>query len=178
MDYIIEKFKKMNTKNKAVVIAVAVLILIIIFGRLKSSFSKKTPEPVTTTAVTTETTTQPITESTTEKETESETEAETEKAEENTEAEETENTKAGRVGIRKEFKEFWDSYVKFMDSYVKATKDPGSAEYIRALADYVEFTDKAAEWEDEDDLSDEEMKYMTAAQAKIAAKYIEAAWSN
>ena len=175
MDYIVEKFKKMNTKNKVIAVVVAVLIVLILFGRLKSSFSRKEPEPVTTTAVTTETTTETTTESTTEEETPTETVEETED-----EAEEEEDTtaKSSRTGVRKEFKEFWDSYVKFMDSYAEAMKNPGSADYIRALADYVEFTDKADDWEDADDLSDEEIKYMTAAQAKIAGKLVEAAWSS
>lgn len=80
-----------------------------------------------------------------------------------------------KTGIDPEFKEFWDSYVKFMDSYVNAMKDPGSSDYLRALADYEDFIDKAAEYEDDDNLTDEELKYMAAAQAKIVAKYAEAA---
>ena len=181
MDFIIEKFKKAERKKQAIYIVIAVIIVLAIFGRLKSSLSKKTDSaPVTTTTVTvsqteaeTETTSRTTTvkKEMTEKET---TDPESEETEEDEEKEE----EPSRTGIRKDFKDFWDSYVKFMDTYVDAMKNPDSANYIRVLADYAEFTDKATDWEDSDDLSDEEIKYMTAAQAKITAKYVEAALSS
>lgn len=82
--------------------------------------------------------------------------------------------KKARTGIDPDFKKFWDSYEAFIDSYVKLMTDPSalySLEYLNMVAEYAEWAEKADDW-DEDELTAEEVAYMTEVNARIAAKMV------
>lgn len=113
-------------------------------------------ETETTNAVTTETTT----EATTERQT--------------TAASTTDAQTTKRTGIDPDFKAFWDSYEKFYDTYIycMSHKDEFStSEYLAVMTQYADFTEKAEAYdENDDDLTDEEVKYMAAVQARVMSK--------
>lgn len=86
--------------------------------------------------------------------------------------------KKARTGIDPDFKAFWDSYEAFVDKYVKFMKDPDSmndtVEYLSLVSQYADFCAKADAY-DEDDLTNEEIAYMTKVEARVAAKLADAA---
>lgn len=77
-------------------------------------------------------------------------------------------------GLAPEFKKFWDEYVEFMEKYVSVMNDPENEDYEKLTEKYSEYSEKAAEYESSEDLTDDEIHYMTDAQAKITALYADA----
>ena len=75
------------------------------------------------------------------------------------------------------FKEFWDEYENFVDSYVKVMNKPESKDYSEKMAQYKKYSDRAKEYENDRTLTDEELAYMTDAQARISEKIAEASLS-
>lgn len=76
--------------------------------------------------------------------------------------------------IAPEFKEFWDEYEKFMKKYVSVMNDPENKDYEKLTEQYSKYSEKAAEYENSEALTDNEIRYMTDAQAKITAMYADA----
>ena len=74
----------------------------------------------------------------------------------------------------KEFADFWQSYEMFMTEYAEVLNDPDNPGYPEAAEYYGKYTRKADAYENDKTLTDEEVKYMTEAQARIAAIYAEA----
>jgi len=81
---------------------------------------------------------------------------------------------SNRTGIDPEFKEFWDSYEKFYDTYIYCmshTDEFSTSEYLAIMSQYADFAEKAEAYnKNDDDLTDEEVKYMAAVQARVTAK--------
>ncbi len=81
-------------------------------------------------------------------------------------------------GIRPEFKQFMDSYEAFIDEYIAFMKkyekssNPMSmmADYTTYMQKLIEFSDKADEWNDDDDLTTEELLYYTEVSLRIDQK--------
>ena len=89
-----------------------------------------------------------------------------------TEAIKNETIKHG--GISPGFKKFWDDYESFMDSYAPVMNDKSNPDYKKLSARYDDYVKKAAEYESSEDLTAEEVDYMTSAHARISAKYASA----
>ncbi len=90
----------------------------------------------------------------------------------------TKPTEADTDGIRPEFQEAMDSYEEFMGKYVefmkKYAESDGSdlslmADYMLFISDYEEAMEEFDKW-DEDEMSDEEMKYYIEVQARVLKK--------
>ena len=77
-------------------------------------------------------------------------------------------------GIAPEFKQFWDDYEEFMKKYVSVMNDPENKDYEKMTEEYSGYTEKASEYENSEDLTDDEIRYMTDAQAKITEMYADA----
>lgn len=75
------------------------------------------------------------------------------------------------------FKEFWDEYEDFVDSYVKVMNNPENPEYKEKTEQYKKYSETAEKYENDSSLTDEELEYMTGAQARISAKIAEASLS-
>lgn len=103
-----------------------------------------------------------------------ETEATTEITTETTIKAQTTKRASNRAGIDPDFKEFWDSYEKFYDTYIYCMnhKDEFStSEYLDVMSQYADFVEKAEAYdENDDDLTNEEIEYMAAVQARVMAK--------
>jgi hypothetical protein len=74
----------------------------------------------------------------------------------------------------REFAEFWESYEKFMTEKAAVIYNPDDPEYNEVIDEYRKYTRKADAYENDRTLTDEEVKYMTEAQARIAAINAEA----
>ncbi len=83
----------------------------------------------------------------------------------------TAGTSSGKTtGIDPSFKAFWDSYEAFMIKNYKIICNPTAAglnEYIGLFAQYSDMLDKIDKYTD-DDLTDEELEYMLAVEARVA----------
>ena len=97
-------------------------------------------------------------------------------SEENIDAEELDEAESEIEGggISPEFKDFWDSYIKFMETYAPLMNNPDNEDYLKMTEKYSEYTERAAEYENSENLTDDEIRYMTDAQAKITALYADA----
>ena len=87
---------------------------------------------------------------------------------------ETEEGTLKHGGISPEFKKFWDEYESFVNSNAAVLNDKTNPGY-QALSDrYDGYVKKAAEYENDENLTDEEVDYMASAHARISAKYASA----
>ena len=81
-------------------------------------------------------------------------------------------------GIGREFKEFVDSYEAFYDEYVEflSTYDSSDfsmlAQYTEMMSRLAEFDQKAEAYQDDSDLTPEELKYFMDANARIEQKLL------
>ena len=103
------------------------------------------------------------------------TEAESEYIPEEEFTDESEEETLKRGGVAPEFKKFWDEYESFMDSYATVLNDKDNPDYRELEEHYKGYVKKAAEYENSEELTAEEVDYMAAAHARISAKYA-AAW--
>ena len=74
----------------------------------------------------------------------------------------------------REFTEFWTSYEEFMTQYASVIYNPDDPSYTKTTEDFLRYTEKADAYENDKTLTDQEIQYMTEAQARIAAIYAEA----
>lgn len=89
---------------------------------------------------------------------------------------------ASADGIRPEFKEAMDSYVAFYEEYadfMKKYKESDNAlemlgEYTEYMSRLADFAEKMDEW-DEEEMSDEELKYYVDVQARVSKILIDSA---
>ena len=89
-------------------------------------------------------------------------------------AQESETGTIKHGGISPEFKNFWDDYESFMDSYAPVIKDKNNPDYKERSDRYDGYVKKAAQYENSEKLTDEEVDYMASAHARISAKYASA----
>ncbi len=168
----------MNKKTIIITAVAVVLALAGVFGALRlgqnnagetqtDSSSEKKVEQATV-AVTS------MTEEETEAEPAEEVNVEPESEEDIDDEEITVATGSDAGDIAPEFKEFWDEYEEFMKTYVSVMNDPDNEDYEKLTEQYSEYTEKAAEYENSEDLTDNEIRYMTDAQAKITEMYADA----
>ena len=88
------------------------------------------------------------------------------------EPENGETLKQGKVS--EDFRGFWDNYENFIKLNSKILNDSGHPKYNEINREYSEYVKKAAKYESSEDLTEEEIQYMTAAQARITAEYASA----
>ena len=166
-------------KKKSVVIAAvsAILALAGIFGALKlgqnragETENQPSSETVETATLEDKSETNPETETAPEEEVEIEPESE----EDIDDEELTEASVTDGGGIAPEFKGFWDEYEEFMKKYVSVMNDPENEDYEKLTEKYADYTEKASEYENSENLTDDEIHYMTDAQARITAMYADA----
>jgi hypothetical protein len=108
------------------------------------------------------------------KSTRSETVSDSEETAEDEIAEESETGTLKHGGISPEFKKFWDDYESFIGKYATALNDKTNPDYQSLNDRYNNYVKKAAEYESSEELTDEEVDYMTSAHARITAKYASA----
>ena len=166
----------MIMKKPIIIAAAVILALVAIFGFLRitqnhpSDFDVRSDSESSATAADKE-------DSETATDTESEEIALAEpESEENIDAEELDEAESEIEGggISPEFKDFWDSYLKFMETYAPLMNNPDSEDYLKQTEKYSDYTARAAEYENSENLTDDEIRYMTDAQAKITALYADA----
>lgn len=89
-----------------------------------------------------------------------------------------EETASGAQGIRQEFREYVDSYEAFYNEYVDFMTNYDStdlsmlAQYADLMAKAEEFDRKAEAYEDDGDLTPEELKYLWDAELRIEQKLL------
>ena len=84
-------------------------------------------------------------------------------------------------GMRPEFKEAMDSYEEFFDEYcafMKKYKDSNNAisllgDYTNYMTKYVDMTEKMNEWNSDEEMTNEELKYYIEVTGRINQKLLD-----